>query len=297
MLDVIWHPIRPIITSISNGMVHIWDQNQVENWSAFAPDFKELEENEEYDERESEFDIEDEDRSVRSVELDGKSGDESVDITTVQPIPAFCSSDEDPLNDEEGLYWLPTAPEVDDPEDGPGWGQLEPSLSNLENLEHITKRPLESPPPPELPQKKMRTIDIPLANNFEQKSVSFKKNKKPPVGPVSASKSRSVVRRGKNNRNAARKKLEKRPSLSSKVEIRKPNETNIQPTTTIDVTQPTSSSANENAGLIEVLEYGSVFKDLDTSSSDSEYSSDRLSHSNGPISKSSSNSSLDDSDS
>lgn len=71
---------------------------QVENWSAFAPDFKELEENEEYDERESEFDIEDEDRSVRSVELDGKSGDESVDITTVQPIPAFCSSDEDPLN-------------------------------------------------------------------------------------------------------------------------------------------------------------------------------------------------------
>ena len=29
MLDVIWHPIRPIITSISNGIVHIWDQNQV----------------------------------------------------------------------------------------------------------------------------------------------------------------------------------------------------------------------------------------------------------------------------
>ena len=29
MLDVVWHPIRPIITSISNGMVHIWDQNQV----------------------------------------------------------------------------------------------------------------------------------------------------------------------------------------------------------------------------------------------------------------------------
>ena len=33
-----------------------------------------------------------------SIELDRKSGDESVDITTVQPIPAFCSSDEDPLN-------------------------------------------------------------------------------------------------------------------------------------------------------------------------------------------------------
>ncbi|CAN7980293.1 unnamed protein product, partial [Ixodes pacificus] len=90
LLDVVWHPVRPIIASISSGVVSIWAQPQVENWSAFAPDFKELDENVEYEERESEFDLEDEDSSPpQHTEKEEEDGE--VDVETVEPIIAFCS--------------------------------------------------------------------------------------------------------------------------------------------------------------------------------------------------------------
>lgn len=116
LLDVVWHPVRPIIASISSGVVSIWAQNQVENWSAFAPDFKELDENVEYEEKESEFDIEDEDKEVEETK-GGDNEDGEVDVTTVDPIAAFVSSDEDD-EDENVLLYLPVAPEVEDPEEG-----------------------------------------------------------------------------------------------------------------------------------------------------------------------------------
>uniref|UniRef100_A0A672IQ39 Retinoblastoma-binding protein 5 n=1 Tax=Salarias fasciatus TaxID=181472 RepID=A0A672IQ39_SALFA len=118
LLDVAWHPVRPIIASISSGVVSIWAQNQVENWSAFAPDFKELDENVEYEERESEFDIEDEDKSEPEQTGADAAEDEEVDVTTVDPIVAFCSSDEE-LEDHKALLYLPIAPEVEDPEENP----------------------------------------------------------------------------------------------------------------------------------------------------------------------------------
>lgn len=117
LLDVVWHPVRPIIASISSGLVSIWAQNQVENWSAFAPDFKELDENVEYEERDSEFDEDDEDKSV-DLSAEAKHDEEvDVDVTKVEPIAAFCSSDEE-FEDENALQFLPMAPEVEDPEDG-----------------------------------------------------------------------------------------------------------------------------------------------------------------------------------
>ncbi|XP_065365465.1 retinoblastoma-binding protein 5 homolog [Calliphora vicina] len=117
LLDVVWHPVRPIIASISSGLVSIWAQNQVENWSAFAPDFKELDENVEYEERESEFDITDEDKSL-DLNADAKQDEEiEVDVQKAEPVAAFCSSDEE-VEDENALQFLPMAPEVEDPEDG-----------------------------------------------------------------------------------------------------------------------------------------------------------------------------------
>ncbi|KAF7654156.1 hypothetical protein LDENG_00073370 [Lucifuga dentata] len=89
-----------------------------ENWSAFAPDFKELDENVEYEERESEFDIEDEDKSEPEQTGADAAEDEEVDVTTVDPIVAFCSSDEE-LEDYQALLYLPIAPEVEDPEENP----------------------------------------------------------------------------------------------------------------------------------------------------------------------------------
>ncbi|KAF0286737.1 Retinoblastoma-binding protein 5 [Amphibalanus amphitrite] len=118
LLDVVWHPVRPIVTSISAGVVSVWAQNQVENWSAFAPDFKELDENVEYEERESEFDLSDEDRTVAQAPGAARHDEAlEVDVTGVEPIPALRSSDEE--GDGVGdLDYLPIAPEVEEPEEG-----------------------------------------------------------------------------------------------------------------------------------------------------------------------------------
>lgn len=114
LLDVVWHPVRPLIASVSSGVVSIWSQTQVENWSAFAPDFKELDENVEYEERESEYDLEDEDKSVNGLK-DVDEEEVDVDVTSIQPIQAFMSSDEE--DEREQLLFLTITPDFDEVED------------------------------------------------------------------------------------------------------------------------------------------------------------------------------------
>ncbi|KAF1745576.1 hypothetical protein MXB_2005 [Myxobolus squamalis] len=90
------HPLRPIIYSVSGGLISVWNNSFPECWSAYAPNFKELEENIEYEEHEDEFDIEDEDKPLLSHQSDPNTPkySEHIDILSFEK-PIYCSSDED----------------------------------------------------------------------------------------------------------------------------------------------------------------------------------------------------------
>jgi hypothetical protein len=85
------HPTRPFIAvSSSDGIVDVWGPRI--NWIAFAPEFKALQHNVLYEERENEFDV--------VVDGEGKEDanaadspdaveDQDVDIHTMMKTPAF----------------------------------------------------------------------------------------------------------------------------------------------------------------------------------------------------------------
>ncbi|KAJ3673933.1 hypothetical protein LUZ60_005925 [Juncus effusus] len=103
-IDLAWHPKRPIVVSVSvTGTAYIWAKDYVENWSAFAPDFKELEENEEYVEREDEFDANPRDEEKEKEEEQDINEDEEVDILNIE-------KDLDGSDSEEELCYLPAVP-------------------------------------------------------------------------------------------------------------------------------------------------------------------------------------------
>ncbi|KAG0497051.1 hypothetical protein HPP92_001452 [Vanilla planifolia] len=107
LIDLAWHPVRPLVVSVSiAGLVYIWAKDYTENWSAFAPDFKELEENEEYVEREDEFDLVPETDEVKECEV---NEDVEVDVLTVEKDSAFSDSDAS----QEELCFLTAVPSPD----------------------------------------------------------------------------------------------------------------------------------------------------------------------------------------
>ncbi|KAM0006041.1 putative transcription factor WD40-like family [Helianthus debilis subsp. tardiflorus] len=110
LVDLAWHPAQPIVVSVSlTGLVYIWVKDYTENWSVFAPDFRELDKNEEYVEQEDEFDLMPETEKVKGSCL---NEDDEVDIITVEKESTFSDSD---ISQEE-LCYLPAHPCPDIPE-------------------------------------------------------------------------------------------------------------------------------------------------------------------------------------
>ncbi|BHF61587.1 Retinoblastoma-binding protein 5 [Sparganum proliferum] len=172
LLDVVWHPLRPIVVSISNSVtkeqVSIWAQTQVQNWSAFAPDFKELDENVEYEERESEFDVEDEDK--KEVEKDdGVEQDVIIEVERIEPVAAMLSSDEE-TEPEDVLMFLSISPDVDNPDELSGGEDSNPvggdGMRKHTDQSPPSKRGRTAPGGASVPARSF-SIDLPDAPNDE----------------------------------------------------------------------------------------------------------------------------------
>ncbi len=78
-----WHPHRALLAAcgLETGRINIWSVTSPQKWSALAPDFAEVEENEIYVEREDEFDVHPQEE-INKRRLDRE--DEEVDVLTVQ---------------------------------------------------------------------------------------------------------------------------------------------------------------------------------------------------------------------
>lgn len=87
LFDIDWNDKRCCIgaNGLDSGYIYLWTNIIPQKWSALAPDFVEVEENVEYEEREDEFDIlPDEELNQRQMDLE----DETVDIITRDKVDA-----------------------------------------------------------------------------------------------------------------------------------------------------------------------------------------------------------------
>lgn len=92
MVHLEFHPRMSAMatTGLDSGRIYLWEATIPQKWSALAPDFVELEENEDYEEREDEFDLIDEEERTKRQEEEGIvevfAKDEEEDGTFVIPL-------------------------------------------------------------------------------------------------------------------------------------------------------------------------------------------------------------------
>ncbi|KAG2498136.1 hypothetical protein HYH03_003894 [Edaphochlamys debaryana] len=118
-LDLAWHPLRSLLLSAAtSGRIYIWAKVHAENWSAFAPDFKELDENTEYVEREDEFDWNTPAAGPDAAAASAAPAEDAppvLDILSRDPEPCFSSDDEETADE---LLYLPVVVERELPPEG-----------------------------------------------------------------------------------------------------------------------------------------------------------------------------------
>lgn len=87
LIDVKWNHNKCMIgsTGLDTGSIYLWLVQFPAKWSALAPDFVEIEENDEYEEKEDEFDVIDEDDLMKK-RLEEE--DTSVDVVTKETTDA-----------------------------------------------------------------------------------------------------------------------------------------------------------------------------------------------------------------
>ncbi|KAJ2003656.1 chromatin binding protein [Coemansia thaxteri] len=125
--DCAVHPLRPIYASISTfGIIYLWTRVPQQNWNAFAPGFRELEENIDYFEPEDAYDrrvatengeyidcAESRARRERRTASGSDEEDQDEQIDIIEDDPLFSDSDSD--SDDEGFV-LPVILNFEDDE-------------------------------------------------------------------------------------------------------------------------------------------------------------------------------------
>ncbi|GMS97646.1 hypothetical protein PENTCL1PPCAC_19821, partial [Pristionchus entomophagus] len=123
VMDAQWHPARAVIVSVCDGVPIVWTKAPLDAWTAFAPDFTELEENGKHVEREGEFDDGDEDASDEERNGD-EDEEEEIDVVNLDAADLGGSSDEEahlmPCTDRSittgPLLYVPITPRIINPE-------------------------------------------------------------------------------------------------------------------------------------------------------------------------------------